>query len=194
MLAVLKPVATGACLATGATGGLLTPALATGAMLGGLTGGAWSLLWPGAMIAAAAVLATAQKAPLCAIVLHRIHQHRPEPRRSDDPGHHRRPTDRDIPAPVTPEVGEQHPSSSVAVNPDETVHTDFAGPEGQAARGEVMGDLAFRLSTGRQRPLSIVCIWVICAAWLVVIESDSFSAAGLLPWAFSVVAMVSAPW
>lgn len=44
LLVVLKPVATGACLASGATGGLLTPALATGAMLGGLTGGAWSLL------------------------------------------------------------------------------------------------------------------------------------------------------
>ena len=75
LLVVLKPVATGACLASGATGGLLTPALATGAMLGALTGGAWSLLWPGApiagyaMIAAAAVLATTQKAPLCAIVL-----------------------------------------------------------------------------------------------------------------------------
>lgn len=75
VLIVLKPVATGACLASGATGGLLTPALATGAMLGGLTGGAWSLLWPGApiagyaMIAAAAVLATTQRAPLCAIAL-----------------------------------------------------------------------------------------------------------------------------
>jgi len=75
LLIVLKPVATGACLASGATGGLLTPALATGAMLGALMGGAWSLLWPGApiagyaMIAAAAVLATTQKAPLCAIVL-----------------------------------------------------------------------------------------------------------------------------
>ena len=75
VLIVLKPVATGACLASGATGGLLTPALATGAILGGLTGGAWSLLWPGApiagyaMIAAAAVLATTQRAPLCAIAL-----------------------------------------------------------------------------------------------------------------------------
>ena len=44
-------------------------------MHGGLTGGARSLLWPGvpsagyAMIAVAAVLATTQKAPLCAIVL-----------------------------------------------------------------------------------------------------------------------------
>ncbi len=75
LLVILKPVATAACLASGATGGLLTPALATGAMLGGLTGGAWSMLWPGAsvtgyaMIAAAAVLATTQRAPLSAIVL-----------------------------------------------------------------------------------------------------------------------------
>jgi len=70
-LVALKPLAAAACLA----GGLLTPALATGAMLGALTGGAFSLLWPGApiagyaIIAAAAVLATTQKAPLCAIVL-----------------------------------------------------------------------------------------------------------------------------
>ena len=75
LLVVLKPVAAGACLASGAAGGLLTPALATGAMLGGVAGGAWSLWWPGApmagyaMIAAAAVLATTQRAPLCACVL-----------------------------------------------------------------------------------------------------------------------------
>jgi CIC family chloride channel protein len=74
-LVVLKPLATGACLASGAIGGLLTPALATGAALGALTGSAWELLWPGgasagyAAIGAAAVLATTQRAPLCAIVL-----------------------------------------------------------------------------------------------------------------------------
>lgn len=74
-LVALKPLAAAACLAGGSAGGLLTPALATGAMLGALTGGAFSLLWPGApiagyaIIAAAAVLATTQKAPLCAIVL-----------------------------------------------------------------------------------------------------------------------------
>jgi len=75
ILVALKPLATAVCLAGGASGGLLTPALATGAMFGALAGGAWSLLWPGAaiaayaIVAAAAVLATTQKAPLCAIVL-----------------------------------------------------------------------------------------------------------------------------
>ncbi len=74
-LLVLKPLATGACLASGATGGLLTPALATGAMLGGLTGAGWTAVWPGAsiaayaMIAAAAVLAATQNSLLCSIVL-----------------------------------------------------------------------------------------------------------------------------
>lgn len=78
LLAVLvigKPLATAGCLAGGAIGGLLTPALATGAVLGALTGIGWSQLWPGApvtsyaIVGAAAVLATTQRAPLCAIVL-----------------------------------------------------------------------------------------------------------------------------
>ncbi|MET3805103.1 H+/Cl- antiporter ClcA [Nakamurella sp. UYEF19] len=74
-LILLKPIATAACLASGANGGLLTPALAIGALLGALAGGGFSMLWPGtpvaafAMIGAAAVLAAAQRAPLCAIVL-----------------------------------------------------------------------------------------------------------------------------
>ncbi len=74
-LLLLKPIVTAACLGSGAHGGLLTPAVATGAVLGALTGGAWSMLWPGtptigfALIGAAAVLATTQRAPLCAIVL-----------------------------------------------------------------------------------------------------------------------------
>lgn len=74
-LVLLKPIATAACLASGANGGLLTPALATGALLGTLGGTAWSMVWPGtgnaafAMIGAAALLATTQRAPLCSIVL-----------------------------------------------------------------------------------------------------------------------------
>ena len=73
--ATLKPIATAACLGSGARGGLLTPAVATGALLGALTGNLWVQLWPGAptaafaIIGAAAVLATTQRAPLCAIVL-----------------------------------------------------------------------------------------------------------------------------
>ncbi len=74
-LVILKPLVTAACLGSGARGGLLTPAVATGALLGALTGNVWDLLWPGAstaafaIIGAAAVLATTQRAPLCAIVL-----------------------------------------------------------------------------------------------------------------------------
>ena len=74
-LVVLKPLATAICLGSGATGGLLTPAVATGAALGALAGGLWSMVWPGgqvaayAMAGAAAVLAVTMRAPLCAVVL-----------------------------------------------------------------------------------------------------------------------------
>jgi H+/Cl- antiporter ClcA len=74
-LLLLKPAVTAACLRSGADGGLLTPSLATGALLGAVTGLLWTLLWPGtplgacALVAAAAMLAVTQRAPLCAIVL-----------------------------------------------------------------------------------------------------------------------------
>ncbi|HET9146436.1 MAG TPA: chloride channel protein, partial [Acetobacteraceae bacterium] len=74
-LAALKPLATAACLGSGAPGGLFTPTITFGAMLGGLLGHLWSLLWPGAlpgsyaMIGAAAVLAASMQAPIAAIVL-----------------------------------------------------------------------------------------------------------------------------
>ncbi|HEX3788582.1 MAG TPA: chloride channel protein [Pseudonocardiaceae bacterium] len=74
-LFVLKPLATAACLRSGATGGLLTPSLATGALLGAAAGIGWSHLWPGsqlgafALIGAAAMLSVTQQAPLCSIVL-----------------------------------------------------------------------------------------------------------------------------
>ena len=75
VLGLLKPVTTASCLGAGASGGLLTPALATGAMLGAVTGGAWSMIWPGsstaafALVGAAAFVATTQRAPLTAVVL-----------------------------------------------------------------------------------------------------------------------------
>lgn len=75
VLLLLKPVATALCLGSGARGGLLTPALATGALLGAAVGAAWTLMWPGssltgyALIGAAALLAAALQAPLAAIVL-----------------------------------------------------------------------------------------------------------------------------
>jgi len=74
-LVVLKPIVTAACLASGATGGTLTPSIATGALLGALTGELWSMMWTDAptgayaLIGAAAFLASTHHAPLLAMVL-----------------------------------------------------------------------------------------------------------------------------
>ncbi len=74
-LALLKPVVTTLCLGSGASGGLFTPVMSTGAAVGGALGIAWSLLWPGtpagaaAMIGAAAMTGAATQAPLSAVAL-----------------------------------------------------------------------------------------------------------------------------
>ena len=74
-LVVLKPLATAACLGSGAPGGLFTPTLTFGVLFGGLLGHAWGGLWPGAspgsyaLIGGAAVLAASMQGPLAAIVL-----------------------------------------------------------------------------------------------------------------------------
>jgi H+/Cl- antiporter ClcA len=74
-LVLLKPLVTAACLRSGAVGGRLTPAVATGALLGAGMGKAWLLLWPGArvghfaIVAAAAFVAVTLKAPVTALVL-----------------------------------------------------------------------------------------------------------------------------
>lgn len=74
-LVILKPLATAACLRSGAVGGRLTPAVATGALLGAGTGKAWLLIWPGAhlgafaIVAAAAFVSVTLSAPLTAIAL-----------------------------------------------------------------------------------------------------------------------------
>jgi H+/Cl- antiporter ClcA len=74
-LAVLKPFATALCLGSGAAGGLFTPTLATGAVLGGVLGIGWSQLWPGApmgayaLVGAAAMLGAGLQAPLAGLVL-----------------------------------------------------------------------------------------------------------------------------
>jgi len=74
-LAVLKPLVTAMCLGSGASGGLFTPTLATGAVLGGALGVAWSLAWPGspagafAMVGAAAMIGAAMQAPLSGLAL-----------------------------------------------------------------------------------------------------------------------------
>jgi H+/Cl- antiporter ClcA len=75
VLAVLKPLATALCLGSGASGGLFTPTLATGAVLGAVLGAGWSQLWPGApvgsyaLIGAAAMIGAAMQTPLAALAL-----------------------------------------------------------------------------------------------------------------------------
>lgn len=74
-LVALKPLATVASLRAGASGGLFTPTLATGTLLGALLGRGWLLLWPGGPVGAyalaggAAFLAAALQAPLATVVL-----------------------------------------------------------------------------------------------------------------------------
>ena len=74
-LLVLKPLVTAACLGSGAPGGLFTPTLTYGVLLGGLLGEGWVQIWPGtpvgsyAIIGGAAVLAASMQGPLAAVVL-----------------------------------------------------------------------------------------------------------------------------
>ncbi|UQX86901.1 chloride channel protein [Jatrophihabitans telluris] len=74
-LAVLKPAVTALCLASGASGGLFTPVMSTGAVLGGGLGLLWDRVWPGApvgayaMVGAAAAIGCAMQAPLTGLVL-----------------------------------------------------------------------------------------------------------------------------
>ncbi len=74
-LLLLKPAATVLCLGSGAPGGLFTPSLALGALLGGALGDAWSLVWPGtppglfALVGATAVVAATTQGPISAVVL-----------------------------------------------------------------------------------------------------------------------------
>lgn len=74
-LAMLKPFATALCLGSGATGGVFTPMLATGAALGAFLGLAWREVWPGtpvgafAIVGAAAMVGAVMQAPLAGLVL-----------------------------------------------------------------------------------------------------------------------------
>lgn len=74
-LLFLRPLATVACLGSGVPGGLFTPSLALGALLGGTLGFVWTLVWPGspaglfAVLGAAAVLAATTHGPISAVVL-----------------------------------------------------------------------------------------------------------------------------
>ena len=74
-LVVLRPFATILCIRCGAPGGLFTPSLTAGAMLGGVLGYAWSWIWPGvpvglyAVLGAGAVLAATTQGPISTVVL-----------------------------------------------------------------------------------------------------------------------------
>lgn len=74
-LLALKPAATVLCLGSGVPGGLFTPTLAMGALMGGALGHAWSWFAPGvpggafAVVGAAAVLAATTHGPISAVVL-----------------------------------------------------------------------------------------------------------------------------
>jgi H+/Cl- antiporter ClcA len=74
-LFALKPLVTSLTLGSGAAGGLFTPFLATGAVLGGLLGTLWLHLWPGAplgafaVVGAAAMIGATMQAPLAGLVL-----------------------------------------------------------------------------------------------------------------------------
>jgi chloride channel protein, CIC family len=73
LLLVLRPIATVACLRAGAPGGLFTPTMTLGAMLGAGLGEGWSHLWPRAdtrscaLIGAGAVLAASTQAPISSV-------------------------------------------------------------------------------------------------------------------------------
>jgi len=75
ILLVLKPASTAACVGCGAPGGLFTPSLTFGALLGAVLGQAWSWFWPGvppglfALLGAAAVLAATTQGPISTVVL-----------------------------------------------------------------------------------------------------------------------------
>ena len=75
ILLVLRPLATVMSVRCGAPGGLFTPSLTVGALLGGLLGYVWSAFWPGvppgmfALLGAGALLAATTQGPISTVVL-----------------------------------------------------------------------------------------------------------------------------
>ena len=75
VLLILKPLVTAMCLGSGAPGGLFTPMISTGALLGALLGHLWALVLPAppvalcALLGATALFAASSQAPICALVL-----------------------------------------------------------------------------------------------------------------------------
>ncbi len=74
-LLFFRPAATILCMRSGAPGGLFTPSLTAGALLGAVLGHAWSWLWPGvppglfAVLGAGALLAATTQGPVSAVIL-----------------------------------------------------------------------------------------------------------------------------
>jgi CIC family chloride channel protein len=63
-LFALKPLVTALCLGSGASGGLFTPFISTGAIFGAMVGIGWSSLWPGSPVGAFALVGAAAIARL----------------------------------------------------------------------------------------------------------------------------------
>ncbi|MHB8146417.1 MAG: chloride channel protein [Vulcanimicrobiaceae bacterium] len=74
-LLLLKFLATAACLGSGSPGGLFTPTMTLGALLGTTLGQAWNLVWPAspiggyALVGTGAVLAASTLGPISSIVV-----------------------------------------------------------------------------------------------------------------------------
>ncbi|MFP5204958.1 MAG: chloride channel protein, partial [Acidobacteriota bacterium] len=74
-LLFLKPAATMICMRSGVPGGLFTPSLTFGALLGAAMGHVWIAFWPGpplglfALLGAGAVLSATTQGPISAVVL-----------------------------------------------------------------------------------------------------------------------------
>lgn len=74
-LLFLKPAATVLCMRSGAPGGMFTPSLTAGALLGAVLGHMWSYFWPGvpsglfALLGAGAVVGATTQGPISAVVL-----------------------------------------------------------------------------------------------------------------------------
>ena len=74
-LFLLKPLVTALCLGSGASGGVFTPFMSTGAVFGAAVGLLWNMAWPGspvgafAVIGAAAMIGASMQAPLAGLVL-----------------------------------------------------------------------------------------------------------------------------
>jgi H+/Cl- antiporter ClcA len=75
ILLALKPMATFLCFGSGAPGGMFTPSLTFGALLGGVLGCVWTWIWPGAplglfaVVGAGAVVGATTQGPVSAVVL-----------------------------------------------------------------------------------------------------------------------------